>query len=235
MANNEKAVSIADYFERDVADYVGEISEFTLDMFLEDGAFKDFPVLSSVSAVYRLGKSFSEFAHIKKLISFINALNKGCTDEEKRSDYIDKLKANEKFRNQELEYILVLIERYIGTTKPEMLGRIYLAYLDGKISWEEFTMYAEVIDRFFPSDYRILKICDNVVITRNIGSEPLLRLMSQGLVAEVYYNESLPFGSRPKKTYLGAYHNPWSSSGQFERMYQRTEFGEKLIRIIGEL
>ena len=116
-----------------------------------------------------------------------------------------------------------------------MLGRIYLAYLDGKISWEEFTMYAEVIDRFFPSDYRILKICDNVVITRNMGSEPLLRLMSQGLVAEVYYNESLPFGSRPKKTYLGAYHNPWSSSGQFERMYQRTEFGEKLIRIIGEL
>lgn len=99
---------------------MGEMPEFTLDMFLNDGIFKDFPVFSGISTVYRVGKGFSEFAHYKKLIAFINAINAGIVDEQKRSDYAYKIKTNEQFRTREMEYIQVLIDRYIGLEKPQI-------------------------------------------------------------------------------------------------------------------
>ena len=232
--SNELTISLSDCFDKGLAEYVGEMPEFTLDMFLNDDTFKDFPFFSGISIVYRIGKGFSEFAHFKKLIAFINGINKGIVDEQKRSDYAYKIKTNEQFQNKEMEYILVLIDRYIGTEKPEMLAKLYLAFLEDKINWVEFTMYAEVIDRFLPMDYRMLRLNDKVTTIRNIGSEPLLRLMAQGLVAECYYKDGMPFQSENKK-YVGETPLPFSTPKLHERVYQRTEFGDKLVDILGDM
>ena len=51
-------------------------------------------------------------------------------------------------RNQELEYIMVLIDHYISYDKPDMLAKLYLAYFREDILWQE--LYAEVIDQFLP-------------------------------------------------------------------------------------
>ena len=110
-----------------------------MDALVEDGLFKDVPVISTIT-VYRIGKSFRERHHLAKLISFLNVINKGIVDEEKRNSYREKFASNEKFRNQELEYIMVLIDRYISLDKPQMLAKLYLAYLDEKIIWKEFTI-----------------------------------------------------------------------------------------------
>ncbi len=235
MSKNELSISMGDCFDKGLADYVGEMPEFTLDMFLQDGTFKDFPLFSGISAMYRIGKSIGEFAHYKKLIAFINAINKGIADEQKRRDYAYKIKTNEQFQKKELEYILVMIDRYIDTEKPEMLAKLYLAYLDSKILWVEFTMYAEVIDRFLPRDYRMLQTSDRVTTIRNIGSEPLLRLMAQGLVAERYYNNGRPFNLEPKKFIGTPPPDPLSASFKQRRVYQRTEFGDQLVEILGDM
>lgn len=231
MSSTELSISMGDCFDKGLAEYVGEMPEFTLDMFLKDGTFKDFPLFSGVSSVYRIGKSIGEFAHYKKLIAFINAINNGIVDEQKRSDYAYKIKTNEQFRNKEMEYILVLIDRYVGTDKPVMLAKLYLAYLDEKILWVEFTMFAEVVDRFLPMDYNML-LNQKVTTIRNIGSEPLLRLMALGLLAEKKNNSPFVEDGRGG---IGITAASMSRMKQHERVYQRTEFGDKLVDILGDM
>lgn len=152
MEEQSLAISFANSLTEEVSGVAGEYAELGLDALVEDGLFKDIPVISTAVAVYRIGKSIREKHHISKLISFLNEINKGVADKEKREEYRGKFAGNEKFRNQELEYILILIDRYIGADKPQILARLYLAYLDGKIQWIEFTQYAEVIDRLLPGD-----------------------------------------------------------------------------------
>lgn len=224
---DNKELSPVDLFSKGLGDYIGELPEFTLDMFLNNGTFRDFPLFSSISAVYRVGKSLGEFANYKKLIAFIEAINNGIVDEQKRSDYAYKIKTNERFRSKEMEYILVLIDRYVGIEKPKMLAKLYLAYLDDKIIWEEFAMFAEVVDRFLPMDYKML-LHDQITTIRNIGSEPLLRLMALGLMAEKYY--STPFVEHGGGISITA--DSAKKMFQNERVYQRTEFGDKLVALL---
>ena len=66
---------------------------------------------------------------------FLNEINYGIVDESKRLKYQQKFLTDQKFRNQELEYILILIDRYINYEKPQMLAKTYLSYLQNEIDW----------------------------------------------------------------------------------------------------
>ena len=73
------------------------------------------------------------------------------------------------------EYILVLIDRYVSYDKPKMLAKLYMAYFDGEIVWEEMIMYAEIIDRFILLDYNTLISDSNrFVVHKNVGGEAIL-------------------------------------------------------------
>lgn len=133
MDEQSLSLSFGNSLTEDVAGIVGEYAELGLDVLVEDGLLKDIPVVSTAVAVYKIGKSIHERHHIAKLISFLNEINKGIADEEQRQKYREKFNGNEKFCNKELEYILILIDRYISFDKPQMLAKLYLAYLDGEI------------------------------------------------------------------------------------------------------
>lgn len=179
MDEQSLALAFGSSLTEEVSSIAGEYAELGLDALVEDGLFKDIPIVSTAVAVYRIGKSIREKHHIAKLISFLNEINKGIADEEKRQDYREKFTSNEKFRNQELEYILILIDRYISFDKPQMLAKLYLAYLDGRIKWDEFTQYAEVIDRLLPGD--IYPGSDGLKYARN-KSDSQQRLAALGLM-----------------------------------------------------
>jgi len=185
MEEQTLALSFRNSLTEEVFSITGEYVELGLDALTEDGLFKDIPIVSTAVAVYRIGKSIRERHHIAKLISFLNEINKGIADEEKREQYREKFNSNEKFRNQELEYILILIDRYISFDKPQMLAKLYLAYLDGDIIWEEFTMYAEVIDRFLLLDCNMLTSqSTRFIVPINKSGDSILRLVALGLMTE---------------------------------------------------
>lgn len=87
MDEKSLAISFGESLTEEVSSLVGEYAELGLDALVEDGLFKDVPVISTITAVYRIGKSFRERHHLAKLISFLNAINKGIVDEEKRNSY----------------------------------------------------------------------------------------------------------------------------------------------------
>lgn len=230
MDEQSLAKSFGNSLTEEVSGLVGEYAELGLDALVEDGLFKDVPVISTITAVYRIGKSIRERHHIAKLISFLNEINKGIADEEKREQYREKFTSNEKFRNQELEYIMILTDRYISFDKPRMLAKLYLAYLDGRIIWEEFTMYAEVIDRFLLLDCRTLVSEATAFHTLRDGSaDIILRLVALGLMAE---DKSITV-SEARKAIKGETRSASQmSSDSKKKKYKRTDFGRKLADIL---
>lgn len=215
MEEQSLALSFSNSLTEEISGITGEYVELGLDALVEDGLFKDIPIVSTAVAVYRIGKSIRERHHIAKLISFLNEINKGAADEEKREEYREKFAGNEKFRNQELEYILILIDRYIGFDKPQLLAKLYLAYLDGEIQWVEFTQYAEVLDRLLPGDIYLGK--DGFKYARN-KMDSQQRLAALGLLQGTVPNPKVDNGTLS-----------FSSSGL---NYELTKFGRVLINIL---
>ena len=230
MDEQSLSLSFGHSLTEDVAGIVGEYAEFGLDALVEDGLLKDIPVVSTAVAVYKIGKSIHERHHIAKLVSFLNEINKGIADEEQRQKYREKFNGNEKFRNKELEYILILIDRYISFDKPQMLAKLYLAYLDGEIIWEEFTMYAEVIDRFLLLDAgKLISSGGKTIVHRNMGDEYVLRLVALGLMTEI--TDTSPFVEHENGN-IGITWGTLTKSISTDKVYKRTEFGDKLANIL---
>lgn len=182
MEEQSLALSFRSSLTEEVSGIAGEYLELGLDALVEDGLFKDIPIVSTAVAVYRIGKSIREKHHVAKLISFLNEINNGITDAEKREEYREKFASNEKFRNQELEYILILTDRYIGFDKPQMLAKLYLAYLDEIINWMTFIKYAECIDRFLPGDQLVLDSTEIEKAQYNDNYDAVSRLEALGLI-----------------------------------------------------
>lgn len=215
MDEQSLSLSFGNSLTEDVAGIVGEYAELGLDALVEDGLLKDIPVVSTAVAVYKIGKSIHERHHVAKLVSFLNEINKGIADEEQRQKYREKFNGNEKFRNQELEYILILIDRYISFDKPQMLAKLYLAYLDDKIQWTEFTQYAESVDRLLPGDIYLSN--EGFKYARSkIDSKQ--RLTALGLMKGVVKNNSEQRGAM--------------AIASSELHYEMTKFGRTLLKIL---
>ena len=230
MEEQSLSISFSDSLTEEVSGIAGEYVELGLDALVEDGLFKDIPIVSTAVAVYRIGKSIRERHHIAKLISFLNEFNKGIADEEKRTKYRQKFISNETFRNQELEYILLLTDRYISFDKPQMLAKLYLSYLDDEIIWQEFTMYAEVVDRFLMLDCNTLTgDAEKIIVPRNIGGESVLRLVALGLMTEITETSAFVRGNNGN---IGLSMEGLKKATSRNRTYKRTEFGEKLANIL---
>ena len=227
----EKSLStaFADSLKKESVACIGEYAEIGLDAVMEDGILKDIPIVSTAIALYKIGNSIKERHNLKKLLIFINEINNGIDDEEKRTEYQQKFQSNEKFRNREIEYLLVLIDRYISYDKPQMLAKLYLAYLEGVIIWEELTMYAEVVDRFLLLDCSTLISCeDKTTVHRNIGGESVLRLEALGLMTET--NENSIFEQTANG--FGISTASMERFASNDKTYKRTEFGDKLAKIL---
>lgn len=230
MVEKNLSIAFADSLKDETMSCIGEYAEIGLDAVMEDGILKDIPIVSTAIAIYKIGGSIKERHNLKKLLVFLNELNNGILDEPKRKEYQQKFRSNEKFRNQEIEYLLVLIDRYISYDKPQMLAKLYLAYLEGIIIWEELTMYAEVVDRFLLLDCGTLISGDGkTIVHRNIGGESVLRLVALGLMAET--TESSPFVQHGDGNF-GLTIEGLKKSISTDRVYRRTEFGDKLAEIL---
>lgn len=228
--NNSIAISFGNSLCGDIAGCIQEYAEIGLDAITEDGMLKDIPIVSTAVALYKIGNTIRDRHNLKKLIAFLNGINIGICDENERLNYINEFCSNAKQRNQELEYILVLIDRYISYDKPQMLSKLYLAYLRRLINWPQFTMYAEIVDRFLPGDcINFLSDNEEILTYNNIGNEVFLRLVALGLMVEKSSNSLFVNDGR------GGFAITAESMNKFhqeEKVYIRTDFGKTLREIL---
>ncbi len=148
--------SFGDSIKEELTDIIGELSEVGLDSIIDNETLKDIPFVSTAISLYNIGTTIREKHHLKKILKFISEINeKICSDEKEK--YIKKLNKNKKYREKELEYIIIVLDRYLDYNKSKWLAKLYLAYLNERLSWREFSQFSEVIDAFLPGDEIFLR------------------------------------------------------------------------------
>ena len=220
--NNYLVESFSNSIGFDIAEFTAETLEFTLDTCSgEDSILKEIPFVGTAVKLYSIGSKVHDKHSFYKLSSFITAVNTGTGEPGELEERRGKFLSNAKFRKQELEFLLILIERYVGFEKPNMLGKLYIAYIDGTINWNELTMYAEVVDRFLPGDWNLLDEYRLSLYTpESVDIDRVQRLISMGLVTETMRKANL-------------FDIEGESIGGFDiEGYGLTRFGRKLGDII---
>lgn len=225
MGTRNLTSALCDSITNEAASAASNILEAGLDSILEDGLFKEIPLLSTAISIYKIGHSVKEQHYIQKLAEFILAINEGVVGNAQVKVLRDRILLDQKRAKKELEYILILVDRYISRGKPTIIAKLYLSYLESKLNWEEFTIYSEMTDHLFLNDLEFLRKGGNQIIPE-VSSDAALRLTSMGLLFEV--REFPEFNINPEDGHLYCR----TDAQRNEKIFSRTVFGTKYIEII---
>lgn len=163
---------------------LGEYIELGIDSFINDRILKDIPIVNSIVAVLKIGKNIHDRNLLRQTLTFIKEFNSGNISKDKLVEYKSTIENNPKKCEEELGRVLILLNNYIDTEKSIMLARLYRAYINKIINWNEFCEYSEIINRIFIQDLKILKKIYIGVIVDDKGANKfrIERLYSTGLI-----------------------------------------------------
>lgn len=153
--------------------------------------------------------------------------------DEQREYYKQKVIDDTKKRNKELEYILILIDRYLLEDKTVFLAKIYLAYLDETIKWEEFVTFSSVIDMLMPKDYTVLKSSYTYHIRHDNNTDSILRLAGLGLIMKDPHSSiKIDHEISSERNLVSRGIASGVDKDKIQNTYLRTELGANLVDII---
>ncbi len=224
-------LSITKSFEQSISSKTLDLSvdtaEVVLDSFMDDGILKEIPIVKYAVSAYKIVDDLKGRYFIRKLREFIVSFNSNLAT----SDEVERRKAKilSKNRDSELAYITILIDRYLDFKKPDILAKIYLAYLDNKICWDEFCAYSEIVDKLLLNDLSYLVANPTVTTKNNIVPPELLRLSAVGFM-NGYQNNS-PFESDGRGG-IGILGSSFNRVIEKEKIYEITDFGAKFVEIL---
>lgn len=219
--------SMSNSIKPEVSSVIAELGEIGLDSLMDDGILKEIPIISTAVAAYNIGNTIRERHSVAKLYAFIQAINEGIMSDTQRESYIDDFIKNDKQRNSELQYLMIILDRYVDFDKPRALAKIYLAYLKKQISWLDVRKYAETIDRFLAGDIEVLKSQKYFNTQDNIITDSLQRLVAMGLIIEERPKPSVKSDVRGEIIV-----DRLALHKQNRREYSITKYGKKLIEIL---
>ena len=221
---------LIDIFCRTIKDPLLDTLEVGADLLTENEIIKSLPIIKYVSTAYNIIDDVKWRYNINKLAKFLKELHNNNLTNIEIDEYKNKLN-NEKFFNGQLEYSLILLDRYIDFDKVEILGRLFYLHIDGKITWLEYKKYGEILDRLLPTDLEeFIKKYGNYDYEE--VNDSILRLVSSGLLVETTDTSSFIDDG------LGGISITSLSMDKVKnrnKTYKLTNFGRKFIEILLEL
>jgi hypothetical protein len=154
---NDLTLSFNDSLLLNTSDILKDYAELGIDSVLDAGVLKDIPIISTIFGVSKVINSVHERNLIKNLLLFLNELNSGNIDKEKLTNYKARLNSNKKEAEKELGRVLIILNQIIDNDKSIMLGKIFKAYVNEKIDWNQFCEFSEIVNRLFLQDVDALK------------------------------------------------------------------------------
>lgn len=201
--------------------------EVGVDLLTENEVIKALPVVKYVATAYNVIDDIKGRHNVNKLAIFLKELHDNNLSDEKIEDYKNRLNDN-KFFNEQLEYSLILLDRYIDFDKVKILGRLFYLHIESQITWLEYKKYSEILDRLLPTDLEEFLREYNNYDYEEIN-DSVLRLVSLGLLVET--TNSSPFVDDGR----GGIAITSSSMDRVKnknKTYILTDFGKKLIEIL---
>ena len=165
-------------------DSIGDIAELGIDSLLEDGLFKDIPIVSMLIGVQKTYQNIHDRNLLKQTLTFIKQFNSGTINEEKLTKYKEMLNSDSKKAEKELGRVIIVLNSTIDIEKSQMLANLYKSYINEKINWNQFCEFSEIIKMLLLNDFNIIRLIYNQQLsdTSKIEIYPIDRLSSLGLV-----------------------------------------------------
>lgn len=156
MSDPRPEVSIVETIRSDsLRDLSADSVEVLLDSLLQDGPVKDVPVIGTVLKSYGVFKSIKERLFLRKLLNFLAEL-KLCSPD-KRKDLVSRLGIDRGSEYKVGETVLLLMERLDDINKPTIIGKLFSACAEGRISENELFRLCSIVERTYIGDLRALR------------------------------------------------------------------------------
>lgn len=186
---NEIIPSLKETIFRNVSGIASDVSEVAIDAFLENELIKQIPIVGTLTKCGKFALSIRDRQLLKKIFIFTQELNRGSLNEEEIIAYGKRLERDDKKLNQEMEFILIILDKYIENEKSKHFARLYISYIKGNVDWEEMMSFADIINRILICDFKELRMIYNKYSyseNETVNTAAMSRLNSLGLVQ--YFN-----------------------------------------------
>ncbi len=147
-------------------DILIDISEYTIDNLIKSSdTLTDFPIIKTIASVLKGAYNIYDRNLLKNTLVFIQELNSGIIDEEKYIAYKTTIEHNPNKCEKELGRVILILNNIIDVSKSKMLARLFKAYINKILTWEEFCEYSEIVNRIFLKDIALLKKINDGEVT----------------------------------------------------------------------
>ena len=176
--------SFKDSLFSDSTDIIGNIAELGIDSLLDDGVFRDFPIVGFLIGVTKTAQNIHDRNLLRQTLNFIKQFNLGKIDAEKLEKYRAEINSNEKKAEEELGRVLIILNNNVELQKSTMLANLFRNYVNEKITWSEFCEFSEIVRMLFISDIAYLKeiYSGKTKDTTGLALYHIDRLISLGLI-----------------------------------------------------
>lgn len=142
-----------------------DYAELIIDKIVDDGFLKDIPVIGSIINVVKFGNSVNQHFFAKKIYKFLFELK--SIPPEKRKKKLQEINDSKKYQSSVGEIILEFIDKIESDYKPEILGKLFKAYIEEKIDFQTYLRLVHIMKSIFIYDILELKksIIDNKYCT----------------------------------------------------------------------
>ncbi len=183
---NDLLPSFRDSILSPLSDQPSELLETGIDMILESNALKEIPIVSTVSAVCKIGINLHERNLLKQTFEFLRGFNDGSIDAATLEAHRLELEADPEKQEKELSRVMIILGKQVDDLQSRVLGSFYSAFIKGAVSWNKFCELAEANSRMFSSDYSILAIAarENGINLADQEMYQVDRLISLGLLSQ---------------------------------------------------
>lgn len=144
-----------------------DYTELVIDGVLDDGILKDVPLVGSVIGVMKFGNSLNKHFSAKKIYKFLYELHSIPLD--KRIKKIEEINSSKKYQSNVGEIILEQLDKIESDGKPEIIGKLFCAFIEEEINFQTYLRLAHIVNKVFYYDLVKLKeSTKNLKLPRNI-------------------------------------------------------------------
>lgn len=215
---NEQFVKSLDFEYRDK---IIEISSSPLANLVDTTIFKGIPIFGSLVSLYDVHDALTRRHRIKKIATFLVEIENNV-ESKKLEKYKQEILSRDAAFIEDLDFILLILDKLIEDSKAKYIGKLYKAFLDKKIDLNEFKSMSISLSQLLEYDIEFLS---QYIITtlrdHPSNSDSISRLVAAGLIHENEQTLKIP-------TTLNEITIPPSDYIR----YEPTPFGNKFIECI---
>lgn len=145
------------FFDEPVVDLAIDYLDIGLDMITNSEIIEAIPVVKTFVSLHKGVMSIKERVFAKKLLVFASEINSGQVSNTALSERRIAIGNNEKWIKKEIEEITVFLDRFDFVYKSSILAKLYIAFINEKISSDKYLNMLPIIDRWQKYDNSLLE------------------------------------------------------------------------------